>query len=140
MSVEGPSFPLLCESCPKSLTNWASQSCSLKCVDLDLFPALPHHLSSIITCTHVLFCFFKNNSDLLIFLGSKKEKQAQKIILNWSLPLSSLSHLLVCVFYERVSLLLYPPPHRYTLSSNPPQVSMALNSKHSCLLNIKHII
>lgn len=55
-------------------------------------------------------------------------------------PLSSLSRLLVCVFYERVSPLLFQPRRHYTLSSDPPQVSMALNSKRSHLLNITHTI
>lgn len=46
VSVEGPSFLVLCESCPESPTNWASRSCLLKRVDRDLFPGPPHHLSS----------------------------------------------------------------------------------------------
>lgn len=57
-----------------------------------------------------------------------------------NVPLSSLSRLLVCVFYERVSILLFQPRCHYTLSSDPPQESMALNSKHSHLLNITHTI
>lgn len=54
---EGPSFLVLCESCPESLTNWASRSCSLKCVDHDLFQGLLHHLSSTITYNTTNYLF-----------------------------------------------------------------------------------
>lgn len=59
----------------------------------------------------------------------------------WSLvlssPSSSLSRQPVYVSYVRASLLPSPPLHQYTPSSNPLQGSMALNSSHSLLPNIK---
>lgn len=58
------------------------------------------------------------------------------IISDLSSPLSSLSHLPVCVSYVHVSMLLFPLPHHYTPSSNPLQGSTAPSSTHSNLPNI----